>query len=172
MLMGVALLGLGLVLTFGGGRALYRAWTSSRWPVTQGTVLDSSLETVREQRSVSYVPHVRYRYQVEGKLYTSNVLAFGAGGVEKRAKKEADEFLRRHASGTPVKVRYAPDEPELACIECDHAGVADYVLTVGGVALLLFATSGMLDLLRVEAQKRRRLQEAAAQGPRPPAPLL
>ncbi len=167
--MGVALLGLGLVLTYGGGRALYRAWTSSRWPVVQGTVLDSSVEPVREQRSVSYRPHVRYRYEVSGRPYTSDVLAFGAGGVETRAKKDADDFIRRHATGAPVQVRYAPDEPTLACIECDHAGIADYVVTVGGVALLLFASSGMLDLMRVEAQKRRRLQDAS-RLPRPPAP--
>jgi len=163
--MGAALLVLGLVLSFGGGRALYRAWTSSRWPVAQGTVLDSSVEPVREQRSVSYRPHVRYRYTVKGHLYTSDVLAFGAGGVETRAKKEADEFIRRHGTGAPVEVRYAPDEPELACIECGHAGVADYVVTVGGVALILFAGSGMVDLMRVEAQKRRRLQDAARQPP-------
>ncbi len=167
--MGAALLALGLVLAFGGGRALYRGWESSRWPVTRGTVLDSSVEPVRDQRSVSYRPHVRYRYQVEGRPYVSDVLAFGAGGVETRAKKEADDFIRRHATGASVEVRYAPDEPALACIECGHAGVADYVVTVGGVALLLFAGSGMVDLMRVEAQRRRRLQETAQQ-PRPPAP--
>jgi hypothetical protein len=169
MLMGVALLGLGLVLSFGGGRALFRAWTSARWPVAQGTVLDSSVEPVRDQRSVSYRPHVRYRYQVQGRPYVSDVLAFGAGGVETRAKQEADAFIQRHATGSTVEVRYAPDEPALACIECGHAGVADYVVTVGGMALMLFAGSGMVDLMRVEAQRRRRLQDTAQQ-PQPPAP--
>jgi hypothetical protein len=155
LFLGGVMLVLGVVLAVGGGRTLSRAWTSGRWPEVEGRVLASSVETVGDSRAARYKPTLRYSYAVGGHLYVSDVLSFGAGARETEVRKEAEAYLKRYPEGAVVRLRYAPEEPGLACVECGSAGPADYVVAVGGLGMALFAGTGLVDLLRVRAQKRR-----------------
>lgn len=165
VLLGLAMLVFGGALAFGGGRAVYRAWTSGSWPMARGSVLASSVETRRSKRSVLFQPHVRYSYTVGATPYTSEVISFAA--TETGDLREAREYVSRFPAGSQVELRYAPDEPTVACLDCGRAGVADYVVAVGGSGLALFAVSGLLELLRSHLAARRRQQRSEGAGATP-----
>jgi TRAP-type C4-dicarboxylate transport system permease small subunit len=162
VLLGVMMLLFGGVLAFGGGRAVLRAWTSGNWPTAQGSVLASSVETMRSKRSVSFRPHVRYSYTVGSTPYTSQVISFAA--TDTGDLQEAREYVSRFPAGSHVEPRYAPDDPTVACLDCGRAGVADYVVAVGGVGMALFAVVGLLELLRSHQAAQRRQQRSAGTG--------
>jgi len=164
VVMAVVLMVLGMFLAYGGARSLYRAWASTRWPEAEGRVLASSVETVPNQRDVRYRPQVRYTWDAGGRRYTSDVLTFAAGSLDTGTRREAEAYMKRFPEGGPVRLRYSPDEPGMACVECGKAGLADWVLTAGGVALVLFCVSGLVDVRRVYRQKERARRAALANG--------
>src|SRR5262245_13910676 len=52
------------------------------WPIARGTVRESRVGKVRSSHGqVSWRPNVTYTYQVNGQLYTNDLLAFGARSV-------------------------------------------------------------------------------------------
>jgi hypothetical protein len=65
-----------------------------------------------------------------------------------------------------VELHYAPDDPTVACLDCGRAGVADYVVLVGGAGMALFAVSGLLELLRSHRASQQRQQRSARTGAR------
>jgi hypothetical protein len=153
-LLGLAMLVFGGLLAWGGMRMIYRAWASESWPTAEGTVLSSSVETLRSRRSVSFRPHVRYGYSVGPAHYTAETIAFAA--TDTGNLQEANEYVRRFPSGAHVSPRYSPEDPSLACLDCGRAGVADYGVAGGGLALALFAASGLVDLRRGHLNSQRR----------------
>ncbi|PTL81195.1 DUF3592 domain-containing protein [Vitiosangium sp. GDMCC 1.1324] len=168
VLLGLVMLLFGGMLVFGGARAIYRAWASERWPVAKGSVLSSSVETLRSRRSVTFRPHVRYSYEVGSGHYTSDIIAFAAtdtGNME-----EAREYVGRFPAGSTVELHYEPGDPSVACLDCGRAGLPDYAVTVGGGALVLFAVSGLLELLRGHLAARRRQQRPTPPGATPQQP--
>lgn len=162
LLLGLAMLVFGATLAFGGGRMILRAWESRSWPEVQGSVVSSSVETLRTRRSVSYRPHVRYGYSVGPVRYTSESIAFAALDTGDRV--EANEYVKRFPTGASVTLHYSPEDPSIACIDCGKAGIPDYVVTVVGSALALFALSGLVDLLRGHLRSRRRQRDTAQVG--------
>lgn len=157
VLLGLAMLVFGGALAFGGGRSIYRAYTSQRWPVAQGHVLSNSVEKLRSRRSVSFMPHVSYEYAVNGKSYTSETLAFGAG-ITAGALEDANAYVHHYPKGAEVPIHYAPDDAALACLDCGSVGIADYVVAAGGTALLALALYGLLDALRSVLKSRDRVK--------------
>ena len=166
VLLGWAILVVGGMLAFGGGRMLYRAKASEQWPVVRGAVLSSSVETLRGRRSVSFRPHVRYSYTVGAEHYTAETIAFAA--MDTGSLQEASGYVRRFPAGAPVELHYSPADPSIVCIECGLAGMADYVVTAAGAAMMLFAVSGLLDVLRSDLRARRRQRASAPAGTAPP----
>lgn len=154
---------LGVALAFGGGRVLYRAWTSEHWPQVQGTVRASSVEAQRTKRSALFVPRVRYDYSVGGQSFSSEVLAFT--NVASGDSGQAHDMVRRYPVGASVAVHYSPDEPQLACLECGRMGVADGVVLAAGVVLTVFALWSLLETLRSHRATLRRQQRQARSAP-------
>lgn len=155
VLLGLAMLVFGGALAFGGGRSLYRAYTSQRWPAVPGHVLSSSVEKIRSRRSMSFMPHVSYEYAVNGKTYTSETLAFGAG-VTAGNIEDANSYVHHYPKGSEVRIHYAPDDAALACLDCGRVGVADYIVAAGGSGLVGLALIGLLDALRSWLRARER----------------
>ena len=118
-------------------------------------MLSSSVEKMRSRRSVSFMPHVSYEYGVNGKTYTSETLAFGAG-VTAGALEDANAYVHHYPKGAEVQIHYAPDDAALACLDCGSVGIADYVIAAGGSALVALALYGLLDALRAALRTRER----------------
>lgn len=162
VMMGVMLLLLGGTLAFGGGRVLYRAWASSRWPTVQGSVLASSVETRRSKRAVSYQPHVHYTYAVGAAHYTSEVLAFSTTATTDLSEARAE--LSPYPVGGTVTAHYSPEDPALACLECGRASMADGVLLLVGLALTVFGLLGLQDTWRLQRAERKRQRPGGGVG--------
>jgi Protein of unknown function (DUF3592) len=155
VLLGLGMLVFGVALAFGGGRSLYRAHESQRWPTAEAKVVRSTVEKLRSRRSVSFMPHVTYEYSVDGKSYSTETLAFGAG-ITSGNMEDANAYVHQYPVGASVQVHYEPDDASVACLDCGRVGVADYVVAAGGAALLVLAILGLIETFRAERRARNR----------------
>ena len=113
----------------------FLGWLSSSLRRRPGEHPGSTLKTYRETnsfriyrrcngRSCSHVvveynilhrADVRYRYEVSGRQYESDVFTFGVPhSFDKRA--DAETEIATYAVGRHVSVRYDPSSPETSCI--------------------------------------------------------
>ncbi|MBJ6763043.1 DUF3592 domain-containing protein [Myxococcaceae bacterium JPH2] len=161
-LMGLMLLVFGAGLAFSGGRMVYRSQVSPGWPTVEGTVTSSTVETLRSKRSVSFHPEVRYRYAVGSEVFTSDTLSFG--GNDSGVLADAQYYTRHYPSGAKLTLHYQPSDPTVSCVECGSAGVANYVVTLGGAALAVVAAAGLLDMARASRKEKKRTQQPARAG--------
>ena len=126
-----------------------RAVRASRhWPVVEGEVISS---TVRKRITGAgahapglhpFIPEIVYRYRVDGREYESQVLYLG--GRIRQTMRQAHEEVARYPSGSIVDVRYAPENPERACLQ--PTGNACWLLAATG---MIAAVVGMLLLAGV-----------------------
>ena len=103
-----------------GGRYLWSAYRSSKWPQAEGMVIRSELASISRSDSnsshstESFWPEVEYKYQVDGKSYTStNIKLDGLlhGARVGTGEKEAEEVLARYPLNAAVTVYYDPEQP-------------------------------------------------------------
>jgi hypothetical protein len=155
LLLGLGMLVFGAALAFGGGRSLYRAYSSQRWPTAEAKVVRSSVDRQRSRRSVSFMPHVSYDYAVAGKSYSSETLAFGAG-VTAGAMEDANDYVHHYPVGAAVQIHYSPDDASVACLDCSKVGIADYIVAAGGAVLFVLGILGLIETFRSERRARNR----------------
>ncbi|MCY1015536.1 DUF3592 domain-containing protein [Pyxidicoccus sp. MSG2] len=156
MMAGVMML-LGATLAFGGARTVVRAHQSANWPTTDATITSSSVETIRVRRGgTRFHPEVRYQYTVAGTPYSASTISFA--GNNAGALADAQRVTHHYASGSHVPVHYEPADPSVATIEVGDAGVASYVLALGGAALAVIGGWGLWDMLRAERREKQRRQ--------------
>ena len=121
---------IGAALAVYAGLKVERSVASSGWPTVEGQVTSSEVETVRTRRGgAAYVPHVAYRYDVDGKTYSSDVVAF-------HAIDDPAGVRMRYRNGSKVLVHYAPSAPGLACLEPSHPGWRDLVMLIVGLGFV------------------------------------
>ena len=122
---------------------LKTGYTSADWPRVTGEVVGVH---VREWKSVAeavdqpapkpyYYPEIEYRYEVDGKVYTSTRYK-----LSDTARKHDDENTARLAAskyrvGDPIEVAYDPAAPEQAVLRTG-ASAGAWVPLLLGLALL------------------------------------
>ncbi len=93
---------------------------STSWPTTEGIILESrviestTVSTTRRGHitsSITYTPHVVYRYRVAGKSYKSDRICFGA------LDESTWSIVNRYPVGKKVKVHYNPKDPGDSVLE-------------------------------------------------------
>jgi len=158
----LAMLAAGAGLLLWGGYEINRAYESRGWPNTQGTIMSSYIKKENRKDSnnryrTTYYPRVKYQYQVEGKYYSCNRIAFGGVSVGKRSK--AKKVVDRYPSGKKVTVYYNPQDPGVGVLKAGFSWGALLAFLFGlvffGLGVLFFRTS------------RRNKEEAYMRG-RPP----
>ena len=124
-------------------RLLLVGQQSLHWPTVVGEVVDAESGRIAgSQSGRSWTIRVRYRYQVDGREFESDRLAFSRqiGG---RTRIQADDELRQYVPGGPVLVHHDPDRPHRAVLRPGPDRQAYFGLTVGGglilIALLFWA---------------------------------
>ncbi|MDA7887531.1 DUF3592 domain-containing protein [bacterium] len=82
------------------------------WPKVQGVVLESGARKFRESAShaPNWVPHVKYRYQVEGQNHIGENYRFFHITYEGRYKKSAEEMSSKYKPEAPLMVRVNPED--------------------------------------------------------------
>ena len=144
----LAMLAAGAGLLLWGGYEINRAYESRGWPNTQGTITSSYIKKENRKDSnnrykTTYYPKVNYQYQVEGKYYSCNRIAFGgvSGGKRSKAKKVVD----RYPSGKKVTVYYNPQDPGVAVLKAGFSWGALFAFLTGliffGVGIMFYRIS-------------------------------
>jgi hypothetical protein len=147
----------GLVFVVGGGAMLtaglvrYKNALDSRsWPVASGSIVyaeeHSSTSAVKDSdgevtSATSYGAPLAYRYEVNGKIYFSNIRTFGA--LAGASQDWAQSILQRYPSGARVPVFYHPADPNTAVLEPGSSSEALW-LPGAGAAFLLFGLAAVI----------------------------
>jgi len=139
LLVGFGLLGLGCYQ--------YSAARKARsWPSTQGEVIESRIEQrrssggSRHSTSTTYAAVILYEYEVDGKTYSCDRVAFGLSSRVSQGKDDARAVADRYPKGKAVSVYYDPENPESATLEQKASGLAP-AATISG---LVSVTVGVL----------------------------
>ena len=120
MALGVGLMGVFCIMAFFAGRR--RAAQAASWPVTQGQIVSSEIESYvsssddSSTKTTMYQPVIEYSYKVGGQEYHCNTLDFGgtsASGSDAAAAKK----VALYPVGMPVTVHYDPQNPGNAVLE-------------------------------------------------------
>ncbi len=172
----------GVVLTIAGlGIALLSAvilaggYYVRQWPTTHGVVVRSEIEVSKQAGGFRrsgvtvyrdyYVGHVEYKYNVDGRAHTADVIG-GSGGAGSFYPRVAQAVIEKYPVGQAVTVAFDPRRPESAVIDRSF----NFALwwTACGFAFVV-GCSGIycwLKAIRIDDARRAAEQPAAAQHAR------
>ena len=133
-------LGGGLAICAFGLRGCYYAGASLHWPVTEGIVTESRISRSRGGNRTTYSPEVRYRYQIDGRVYDGDRIYFS--GIDLSSNHDyALDITARYAVGRVVEVYHHPRDPELAVLQPGIRRETIFTFVIGG-AFAAFALLG------------------------------
>ena len=120
----------------GAGRQL----ASYQWPAAQGTVVALVAKSWQDsERVMKYFGRVAYKYEVNGKTYSSDLTDFGPGTKQSdQAAALAD--VRQYHPGDKVNVFYDPNDPSVGVLEKGIPQIDKIlfiILAVGSVVSLI-----------------------------------
>lgn len=91
---------------------------SMHWPMSEGTVTSSKLQTRTSAKfGKLYVPVIQYEYRVGGKQFQGNVIKFDLDAAFGQSAPEAQKRVEYYHSGDTVRVFHDVMHPELSCLE-------------------------------------------------------
>ncbi len=117
----------GLSIFFYGRYQLTRARASGTWPLIDGEIVTSRIETHTSEEGTYQSADIEYRYQVDGKEFKSEVIVIGGHSYS------AYGAVARYPKGQPVNVAYNPAKPHQAVLE---PGVESTQMQTIGVSVM------------------------------------
>lgn len=147
----VAAIGVGLPAIVFGLRRAVLGRRSRRWPTTSGVVTstDVSRSGGGDDSEVTYVPELRYEYEVEQASYVGSRYGFGKQQTFDRRSAAHSWIGEHYPEDAEVTVHYDPDRPDRSVL-VPGAGSWLVTLVVGlaftglGMFLLLTGSGGVL----------------------------
>ncbi len=123
LIFGIIFLGAGIGLSYWGYGMLQEAKASENWPSVTGTILSSDVSSHRstsgsgskKKTSTVYEASISYKYEVDGKSYTSSRIT--AGDYSSSSSKRAYRMVNKYPKGSNATVYYNPDEPYISVLE-------------------------------------------------------
>lgn len=113
-------------------RTILFASQSTKWPTTEGIVLESY---IIDEGDGGYVPKVKYTYQVGGKEYFNNQITTTQRSNTLN-RQPAEEIVARYPEGGSVTVYYHPKKPNYAVLEPGR-GAGNWIVVVILLSCLL-----------------------------------
>ena len=130
--------GIGVFVIYKAYRTRQQADASQGWPAVRGELTDARVDrSTDSDGGASYIPRLRYTYQVSGTTFTGDKITFGfhqSYGSEAKAQ----AVLQRYPVGSNAMVYYNPANPGEAVLERAAGGFG--VSLVIGIVFLLIAT--------------------------------
>jgi hypothetical protein len=134
-------------------RGVHQAKVAREWPSVTGKVISSRIVEGRYRSSETrqmihtYRPVVEFEYEVGGKTFKSQRIAFGKMLFYQAS--EANDFMVQHAEGALVAVFYDPQRKSDAVLNPDPAlvtklVVADCGMLGAGLAMIAFGIYGFI----------------------------
>lgn len=99
------------------GNAIFdgvRGFRARRWPVFEAVVLARDIK-MRKGRRTSYIPTVRYRYQVGGCTYESSRIMFGH--LSTINHDDAERFMSYFETGKSIPIYVSPNHPQVSVVK-------------------------------------------------------
>lgn len=121
---GVAILGFGL-------RSLFLSKQAEGWPTTPGRIVSSDFVTDTDDDGTTYRTKLRYAYNVAGRDYEGDRIAFGYSASSGRAFHY--EIYEALPAGSQVAVRYDGNDPARAVLAFGVNRSILFLLIFGGV---------------------------------------
>lgn len=143
----------GVFMAAGVGILVFAVWSivkstaAAKWPVAKGRILSAemkeSISTSSEgKQSTTYGVEVDYRYEVDGRPYSGNRIAFGYAHTSER---ETHQFiLNKLHSADLVEVRYSPENHQVSTLSYGFNRSLKLTLAFGFVWLSLVGSIGLL----------------------------
>ncbi len=126
----------GGIILWMGLRNVWHGLASSRWPAAPGIVLHAGMTESQTKGTIFYSAKLAFRYQVNGRDYTTETVQFGRAVGSGDSSNEAIVMMR-YPPGTKVTVFHHPHDLALATVKPGvHTDVVWYLC--GGAILILF----------------------------------
>ena len=90
--------------------SMKRSTEAAAWPSTVGTIVSCDLETNYDSDGDTYEVKVNYKYSVDGREMTNDVLAFGYSASS--GQEAHEEILFKLKEADTLDVRYDPSDPQ------------------------------------------------------------
>jgi hypothetical protein len=135
-----------VIFYFWGFPPLKYAFESKSWPVTNGTVTLSEVDSWMKDGKSQYDARINYSYQVEDKTYNSTkVYTSGSysGGNISKAKELVDEF----PAAKTVDVFYDPELPDSAALKPGASG-SDIAMAAFPLIFLIIGLAVLTGILK------------------------
>ncbi len=135
---------IGAACLFFGAKTILDANASTKWPSTEGVVINSSVDSRSGKKSKTYHADVLYEFSVNGASHKGNRVAYGDYGSSDSS--HAQGIVNKYPKGARVSVYYKPDSPSDALLETGIHGqtwalpIFGLLFMSAGVALLKFMT--------------------------------
>ena len=118
---------------------LYFTRRAKKWPTTIGQVLFSEISTSGLDVEV-YKAVIKYKYQVQGKIYVSNRLSYGCD-IAISSLSYAQKKVKQYFVGSTCTVYYNPHKPQISVLEISLK-LPLFIVLFSGILLILLG--GML----------------------------
>jgi len=121
-------------------RAIGDEWASRSWPAVQGTIVSS--QVIRDDDQ--YRADVRFTYEIAGRPYKGDTVAFTLRGLSSGSDSAAKEIVRRYPPGAAVRVTYDPSNSAKGVLEPGLHAISFVILvmvlvpTVFSVAIVMW----------------------------------
>ena len=146
----VVLLFAAIYLSFPAVKILLFAEQSRSWPVINGQVASSEVESLWASREdgvmQAYMPRVWYAYYLDGQNYISDQMFPGQGWMPFRY--EAQSVAARYPQGAKVKIYYDPACPASSVLEPDRVPVMVNIRLGSGVVFAFWALLSLGELIK------------------------
>lgn len=90
------------------GVNMYRQTQAKGFPMVQGSILTSEVESSSSRDGTTYRAEVSFQYEVDGISHTSDTYRFGAMGTS--SESAANSVVEQYPSGKVVDVHYNPNK--------------------------------------------------------------
>lgn len=110
-----------LVFYFFGWPPLKYGFESKSWPITNGTITSSEVDSWMKDGNSQYDARINYSYNVNRKTYNSTKVYY-SGSYSGSNITKAKELVNEFPVGTTVDVYYDPDVPESAALKPGVSG--------------------------------------------------
>jgi uncharacterized protein DUF3592 len=109
------MIGFGALVLLVGLNEMFKANATRQWRTTTGTVVTSTIGTVKSVRTFFWVPVISFTYQIGTKAYTSSRYS-ASTQTGFFIRRSLERILARHPLGSHVIVSYLPSDPENAIL--------------------------------------------------------
>jgi hypothetical protein len=109
------MIGFGGLVLLVGLNEMFKANATRQWPTTTGTVVTSTIGTVKSVRTFFWIPVISFRYQIGTQAYTSSRYS-ASTQTGFFIRRSVERILAHHPPGCHVIISYQPTDPANAIL--------------------------------------------------------